>query len=241
MKRYRIVLLLPAALLAIACSEETTSPGMEVPQTILAARAPSLTTVSLVVTVSTADQAGNPYGIQPDGQGVYTDGSQNVQAVLDQYGTFALNTNMFPKKTAIRWVSYDFNNPVDSTNTYRPSPSNTRNFHFSTGPSAYSPFTPIQNLGVNGNPTSECIYMGNGISNSSASWRVSFHKGQEDVSNGPTAYAVVTRTSVSPAVWTITPAGSCSPASNVASLRSGDGTILYGYYYIPFSFTLTAR
>jgi len=241
MTRYRIVFLLPAALLTIACSDETTSPDMGAPHTVSAARAPTLPTVSLVVTVSSADQAGNPYGIQPDGQGVYTNGSQNVQAVLDQSGTFAFNTNTFAKKTAIRWVSYNFNTPVDSTNTYRPSPSNTRNFHFSTGPSAYSPFTPIQNLGANGNPTSECIYMGNGISNSITSWRVSFHKGQEDLSDGPTAYAVVTRTSVSPAVWTITPAGSCSPASNVASLRSGDGAVLHGYYYIPFFLTLTAK
>jgi hypothetical protein len=28
---------------------------------------------------------------------------------------------------------------------------------------------------------------------------------------------------------------------NIAGLRSGDGTVLYGYYTIPFYFTLTAK
>jgi hypothetical protein len=138
-------------------------------------------------------------------------------------------------------VNYDFSHPVDPANTYRPSPSNTQNYHFSTGPSAFSPFIPIQNLGVGGNPVSECIYMGNGIQNSTTSWRVSYHKGLEDTADGQTAFAVVTRTSVSPAIWTIAPVGSCSANSNVASLRSGDGSVLYGYYNIPFLFTLTAK
>jgi len=83
--------------------------------------------------------------------------------------------------------------------------------------------------------------MSNGLSSSTASWRVSFHKTQEDTRESPTAYAFVTRTSVSPAVWTITPMGSCSPNSNVASLRSGDGIVLYGYYKIPFFFMLRAK
>ena len=201
----------------------------------------SLPTVSLIVTVSDADGTGAAYNIQSDGQGVYTNGTQNVQAILDQSGTFAFNTNTFTNRAAIRWVKYTFNNPVDPSNSYRPSPSNSKNYHFSTGPSAFSTFTPLQNLGINGNPTTEWIYMGNGLSSSTADWRVSFHKGQEDTGDSQTAYAFVTRTSVSPAGWTITPVGSCSPNSIVASLRSGDGTVLYGYYNIPFFFTLRAK
>ena len=72
-------------------------------------------------------------------------------------------------------------------------------------------------------------------------YRVSYHKGFEEISGSPTAFAVFTRTSVSPAVWTVRPAGSCSPNANVAALRSADGSILYGYYTIPFLFTLTAK
>ena len=225
-----------------ACADmaRTTEADVAAPESPTAARGTSLPTVSLIVMVSNADGSGVPYNIRDDGQGAYTDGTQNVQAILDQYGTFSLNTNT-SRKAAIRWMTYDFSSPVDPSNTYRPAPSNTQNYHFSTGASAFSPFTPLQNLGINGNPNTECIYMGNGISNSTTSWRVSFHKGYEDVASGPTAYAFVTRTSVSPAIWTITPTGSCSPNSNVAALRSGDGSVLYGYYNIPFYFTLYAR
>ena len=233
-----LVTLALSALFAAACSDQpsATAPARTVISTATNGRPVSYPTVSLIVTVANATAG----GIRNDGQGDYVDGSQYVQAVLDQYGTFAFNTDN-SRHTAVRWVTYDFTNPVDPGNTYRPSPSNSQNYHFSTGPSAFSPFIGIQNLGVNDNPSTECIYMGNGIANSTTSWRVSYHKGNEDVSTSPTAYAVVTRTSVSPAAWTITPAGSCSPNSNVASLRTADGTGLYGYYYIPFSFVLRAR
>lgn len=207
-------------------------------------RANTLPTISLRITVSNFDANGVAYNIQNDGKGDYVNGVDYVQAVVDQYGTFAFNTIAANNTKTIgrRWVSYNFNNPVDGANTYRPSPSNSNNYHFSTGGTSFGtqPFIPLQNLGVNGNPSTECIYMGNGIANSTTNWRVSFHKGYEDVANSPTAFAVVTRTNISPAVWTITPVGACSPNSNVASLRSGDGTYLYGYYYIPFLFTLTA-
>ena len=201
--------------------------------------------VSLVVTVS--DAPGN--NVTSDGLGNYVNGVKNVQAILDQSGTFAFNTNSSsnPNTLASRWVNYNFDNPVDPTNTYRPDPSNTKNYHFSTGGSPYgtSPFIPIQYLGINGNVGTECIYMGNGLSNSNTSWRVSFHKGNEDVQNGPTAFAVVTRTKIKAVngvdEWTIAAVGLCSPNSNVAALRSGDGTFLYGYYNIPFLFTLRGQ
>lgn len=242
MQRTKMISLVLTIGSAVACADQpqTTAPALAAPQTNQAGRTPSLSTVSLVVTVSGTDSLGNAYGIQSDGKGAYTDGSQYVQAVLDQSGFFAFNTDNSPH-TAVRWVSYNFNNPVDPANTYRPSPATSQNYHFSTDPSAFSPFTPIQNLGINGNPVTECIYMGNSIANSTTTWRVSFHKGNEDVATSPTAFAVVTRKSVSPAVWTITPVGSCSPNSNVASLRTGDGTSLYGYYYLPFFFTLNAK
>jgi hypothetical protein len=207
---------------------------------VSAGRGAGVSAVPLVVTISSVDGAGNPYRIQGDGKGVYTDGIQDVQAELDAYGTFAFNTES-RNRNAVRWVTYDFNDPVDPANTYRPSPSNLKNYHFSTGASQFSPFIPIQNLGVNGNPVSECIYMGNSVANATSQWRVSFHKGLEDVANSPSAFAVVTRTSVSPAVWTITPSGACSPVSDVAALRSDDGSVLYGYYRLPFFFTLRPK
>ena len=120
-------------------------------------------------------------------------------------------------------------------------PSTSQNYHFSTGASSLLPAVPLQNLGVNGNPVSQCMYMGNSVASATTTWRVSFHKGNEDVITSPAAYAVFTRTSVSPARWIAQPVGSCSPNSNVASLRNDDGTILYGYYYLPFYFTLAAQ
>jgi hypothetical protein len=235
------VVLVAGVVCTIGCANEATAPRVTMPDEISAARAPSIPTIPLIVTIANGDDLGNAYAIRNDGQGVYTNGVQEVQAVLDQSGTFAFNTQTKPGRRPVRWVTYDFNNPVDPSNTYRPNPSNLENYHFSTGPSPLKPFIPIQNLGVNGNPSSECIYMGNSIANSSTSWRVSFHKGLEDVEDSPTAYAVVTRTSVSPAAWTITPSGACSPVSNVASLRSGDSAVLYGYYNLPFFFTLRAK
>jgi hypothetical protein len=201
--------------------------------------------VSLAVTVS--DATGN--NVTSDGLGDYINGVSNVQAILDQSGTFAFNTNSSsnPNTLGTRWVNYDFNNPVDPTNTYRPNPSNTKNYHFSTGGSAYgtNPFIPIQYLGINGNISKECIYMGNSVSNTTSSWRVSFHKGNEDVQNGATAFAVVTRTKIKAVdgvdEWTIAPSGPCTFNSNVAALRSSDGTLLYGYYYIPFLLTLRGQ
>jgi hypothetical protein len=227
--------------LSSACSDQTTVPRMAAPNSVLEGRGVA-TAVSLVVTVANTDSLGNPYGFQSDGQGTYSDGLQGVQAALDQYGTFAFNTQpLTGTKNRIRWVKYNFDDPVDPSNTYRPNPSTTENYHFSTGPSDFQPFIPIQNLGVNGNPVSECIYMGNSVANSTTQWRVSFHKGLEHVANSQSAYAVVTRQSVSPGVWTITPTGACSPVSNTAAVRSGDATIFYGFYRIPFYFTLRAK
>lgn len=199
-------------------------------------------TIALSITVSNTDAFGNPSGITNDGQGAYVDGVQNVEARLDMAGTLAFNTFTAHRGSAARWVNYDFSRPVDPLNLFRPPQDHTQNFHFSTGGSQYSPFVPVQYLGTGGYPVSECGYMGNSFqANSTTSYRVSFHKGYEDTAGSPTSFAVFTRVSITPAVWTVQPAGSCSPTSNVAALRSGDGTVLYGYYTMPYLFTLTAK
>ena len=198
--------------------------------------------VSLSVTVSNTDSLGSAYGITNDGQGAYVDGTQNVQAQLDGGGTFAFNTFTGRRGSATRWLNYDFTHPVDPNNTFNPPQDHTQNYHFSTGPSAFSPFVAIQFLGTPGYPVSECTYMGNGFASpNGTTYRVSYHKGLEDTQTSPTAFAVFTRVSVSPAVWTAQPVGSCSPNSSVASLRNNATNQLYGYYTIPFFFTLTAR
>jgi hypothetical protein len=229
--------------LAACANDNATAPATRrlMPGAAVAARSQILPVVSLIVTVDDVDGAGNAYGIQSDGQGAYVDGSQGVGAAIDQYGTFAFNTydtNVQSKRRppAQRWVRYNFDHPIDPTNTYRPSPTNDQNYHFSTGPSDYNAWAPLQNLAVG---ASQCGYMGNSVSNVSTSWLVSFHKGKEDTADSPTSFAVFTR--VSATVWTAQPTGSCSASSNVASLRDAATGTLYGYYSLPFHFTLTAR
>ena len=242
-----IVSLIAAAVSSASCDQSrggAPSPIGPSASSVLSlnAKGKSLGTVSLRVTVSNTDAFGSPAGITNDGLGDYVDGSQNVQAQLDSSGTLAFNTFNSTHGNATRWVNYDLSHPTDPSNTFEPPQDHTTNYHFSTGGSAFSPWVPLQYLGTSGYPATECGYMGNGFStNSSTGYRVSYHKGYEDTQGSPTAFAVFTRTSVSPSVWTVQPAGSCSPTSNVAALRSGDGTVLYGYYTIPFLFTLTAR
>jgi hypothetical protein len=197
--------------------------------------------ISLSVTLSNSDALGNPAGIDNDGLGPYVDGSQDVQAQLDGAGTFAFNTFTARRGSATRWVNYDFSRPLNPANMFVPAQDHRQNYHFSSGGTQYSPWVPVQYLGTPGYPSIECGYMGNGFVANSTTYRVSFHKGYEDTPGSSTAFAVFTRVSVSPAVWTVQPAGSCSPTSNVAALRSDDGSVLYGYYSIPFLFTLTAK
>jgi hypothetical protein len=198
--------------------------------------------VSLNITVSNTDGSGGPSGITNDGLGDYVDGLQNVQAQLDSSGTLAFNASAPRRGSASRWVTYDFSHPVDPSNLFQPGQDHALGFHFSTGPSAYSPWVPVQYLGTPGYPSSECGYMGNSFSDDSATaYRVSFHKAAEDDASSPTSFVVFTRVSVTPAVWTVEAAGSCSPNSNVAALRRDSDSYLYGYYSIPLYFTLTAR
>src|SRR5687767_3999728 len=84
----------------------------------------TLPTISLRVTIN--DSEGNR--ITSEGKGDYINGVDYVQAILDQSGTFAFNTFAPPQKIknapVKRWVVYNFNDPVDSGNDYRPSPDN---------------------------------------------------------------------------------------------------------------------
>jgi hypothetical protein len=243
-RRYQFVVFVLVAASVAACSKPAPSAQSLVgPSALVAqdAKAGSPPVISLTVTVSN-DVSGSPAGITNDGLGAYVDGSQGVQAELDSSGTFAFNTFTGRHGTATRWLNYDFSHPLDPSNTFLPAQDHSQNYHFSSGGTQYSPWAPVQYLGTAGYPNSECGYMGNSFSaNSTTNYRVSFHRAYEDTQTSPTAFAVFTRVSVSPAVWTVQAAGSCSPNSNVAALRSDDGTTLYGYYSIPLLFTLTAK
>src|SRR6478672_9439914 len=66
-----------------------------------------LSSVSLKVTVS---DAGN--NITSDGQGDYVNGSQNVQAVIDNGGNFTFNTNTNSFKAPGRSLNFNFSQPL---------------------------------------------------------------------------------------------------------------------------------
>ena len=167
-----------------------------------------------------------------DGGSNYTNGSQAVSAKFDQYGNFIFSCGTSghgPSATLVRWMNINFDSPIDVF-INPPITGNDKITAITTISVAAFTFIPLQDLAVG---QSECVGLTGG---SAAEWVMNFHRTAEDVANSPSAYAVFTR--INSTQWTVTPAGSCSPNSNVCALRDGPG-VLYGYYNMPFSFTLT--
>jgi len=183
----------------------------------------------------TVNDVGN--NVTSDGGGDYANGSQAVSAKIDQYGNFIFScgkTGRGPGAIQVRWLNYNFSSPLPG---YSAS-GNERGAYIATIKSsvASSTFIPLQNLEVG---STECITMAMGLY-TLADGVVNFHRQPtEDNSTTPTAYVYVTRNNETQ--WTMTPvpplSGGCSTISNVASLRVN--TELVGYYYMPFSLTLT--
>jgi len=167
--------------------------------------------------------------ITSDGGGDYVNGSQNMKVVFDQYGNLIFDNRKSQGKPAQRVYQTNLDNPLQVI--IDPGFTNgTGNYMATTKSNQFSSFTPIQNMTVG---ASQCITFHGGAGQN---FVFSFHGGNEDNSASPTSFAVITRNSATE--WTMTP-GSCSISANtdVAALRLS-GT-LYGYYHMPFSFTLT--
>jgi len=172
--------------------------------------------------------------ITSDGGGSYTTGSQSVSAVFDQYGNFIFGCGLGGHGNntyLIRWLNINFDSPVQVF-INPPITGNDKVTSITTIAVAAFTFIPLQNLAVG---QSECVGLTGG---SAAGWVMNFHRATEDVSSSPSSYAVFTR--INSTQWTVMPVGSCSPNSNVCALRNGPGT-LYGYYNMPFAFTLTKQ
>lgn len=218
-------------LLASGNSESNTSISTQ-----KATQSSSLKAVSLQVTVNSG------YNISGDGKGVYKNGTDNVQAVIDNTGQFVFNTNTLRSPNApVRKLSFDFSQVLVSNST-PPSTNTSKNYSLNTVSSAFINFVPLQNLGINGNSASECISLRAwGTTGITIDWRALLHAGFDDSDASPTSFAQVTR--VDATHWTITALGNCSPTftQNEAALRSGDAQTLYGYYNLPFSLTLSAQ
>ena len=232
---FPIMNILLLSLVFTSCKKETAGSVTSDPKEEIATASPGLKPVTypevpLKLTIS--DAAGN--NITSDGGGDYVSGGpQSVSAKFDQYGNFIFNCGLGGQGNntyMIRWFNFNFSQPIQIFIT-PPVSNSERGRGITTGPVAAYTFIPLQNLSVG---QSECVGLTTGISGNP--WTVNFHRAAEDVSSSPTAYAVFTR--INATQWTVTPVGSCSPNSNVCALRNGPGT-LYGYYNMPFSFTLT--
>lgn len=186
--------------------------------------------VEVFLKVTVDNTAG--YNITSDGGGDYVTGSQSVSAKFDASGNFIFSCGLGGHGNntyMIRWMNINFSQPIQVF-INPPITGSDKVTAITTGFVAAYTFIPLQSLAVG---QSECVGLTGG---SNANWVMNFHRTAEDVNGSPSAYAVFTR--ISATQWKVTTAGSCSPNSNVASLRYGPGT-LYGYYNMPFSFTLT--
>ena len=225
-------------LVFISCKKETTNPvptNEEIATASSEKKTNTSTEVRLKLTVN--DAAGN--NITSDG-GDYIDGQQNSSIYFSTSGNLQFTTaaSNNPNTPITRWLNINFSNPLSGY----PSGGIEKSSFISTVTTVTSPNpTLIQNLAVG---QTKCIGFSAGIS-TIANGVLNFHRNStEDTPTSPTSYVYVTRISASPAgpdQWLMTPApplsGGCSAISNVGALRIN--TALYGYYNMPFSFTLT--
>lgn len=224
------------AILFTACKKQTSEKSVaganEELATSSAGKKPGTTAeVSLSMTVN--DAPGNK--ITSDGGGAYVNGTGNVKVVFDQYGNFMFGQASSSPRVPpmIRYLNLNFDTPQPSF----PAGGIERSSFISTITTVTSPDpTLLQSLVVG---QTKCIGFSAGIS-TIESGVLNFHRNNtEDTPTSPTAYVYVTRTSS--AEWIVTPepplSGGCSTISNIGALRVN--TVLYGYYNMPFSFTLT--
>lgn len=204
-----------------SCTKKTSEAGkLAIQEEYPTAKPGTVPEVYLKVTVR--DAAGDK--VKSDGGGDYIHGSQNVSARFDQYGNFLFNSvGPKPNRVTLRWFNCTFDDPIVVYITPPVTAENNRITGISTG---NGKSMPIQNFAIG---QSECIGFAGGPD--VGEWRLNCS------GDGQSSYMVITR--ISSTQWTLEPVGTCSPISNVGALRYGAGT-LYGYYRVPFSFTLTS-
>ena len=225
-----------ASLLLGACAgadPALTAPLEVAPNSAGMAAKPGLPT-PVAVTVQNAGPLG-PYRIQSDGLGEYVNGLQGMLAEFDDPGNLQFSPENGRSTTPPqRTLALDYSAPTDPLNTYRPNPTGQWNFKIKTG-NAGKPR--IQDLGVNGNPVSECYATTVAHADRITSQVVRFNA-------TPSANAYITRTSVSPATWTMVSDGPCTGNANWGGLTSQDliaknaPFIFRGYYSLQFSLLL---
>lgn len=196
--------------------------------------------VSLRVTVnnSTGNNITSDGNIAPDNTGDYISGQQNVSATFDQAGNFIFNAvaSGNPNASPTRWLTLNLNQEITATSPYSGIYKAT---YISTGKSSlFTTYTPLQNMTYSPVQQVQCIGFSTGPTGPNApAATVNFHRAGEDVINSSSSFVEIKRISLTQ--WTMTPLSNCSNISNTAALRSG--ATVYGYYNIPFFFTLTSQ
>jgi hypothetical protein len=221
-------------LLLSGCGDATSTEALSPTEPSFARAAPS---VPLAITVDDLGPTGS-YHVRSDGGGEYVNGMQTVIAEIDGYGS--LQFRVLITTSPARTLTFDFNAPIDPANAFRPPTTGAQNFTIKSN--AYTTGAPsIAELGINGNPSSACYYIT--LAYSTATTRHGMHF--NTIKDPGSTYAYITRTSVSPAVWTmVTDAASCGSTPNAASLyteaisKKPQPLVFRGYYDLRLSITL---
>jgi hypothetical protein len=206
-----------------------------------AAAAPSKNVVlPIAMQVMDAGPSG-AYKITSDGLGEYVDGLQGMTVEIDSYGNLQITplngTSSTPPQRTLR---FDFSAPTDPLNSYRPDESGQLNFKIKTNAVG---LPRIQDLGVNGNPASACYSATIAHNNGTTHHRAIFNPASDPSSTR----ALITRTSISPAAWTMVSDSQCPVTANVAGVWSQDlvrknaPLVFRGYYNLQFSIQLRAK
>jgi hypothetical protein len=163
-----------------------------------------------------------------------------MTAEIDGFGNLQFGPAL--STTLARTIRFDFSDPADPLNTYRPNESGQQLWKFKTNPNVVAGTPRIMDLGVDGNPVSACY--GATVSHQNAGTRYPAIYNTASDPQSTTVY--VTRTSVSPAQWTMVTDGPCPGTANRAGVYSqvvstkSTPLVFRGYYNLPFSLRLRA-
>ena len=231
-------LALAALLIPAACNDPVSGPlALSDPMPVLSKAAqPTL----LGVIVQDASSLGDAYRIQSDGLGEYVNGEQTVTAEIDAFGNLQFGPAL--SSALARRLRFNFSAPVDPLNTYRPDESGQQEWKIKTNPNVVPGTPAINSLGVNGNPVSGCY--GSTVSHQNAGTRYPII--YNTASDAQSINVYITRTSISPATWSVVTNGPCAGTVDQGALYSQIVTnknapmVFRGYYNLSFSLRLRA-
>lgn len=235
----RRALAISTVLVVAACGDPdrtVTAPTDRAPALARGAPQPS---IGLAMTVLD----GGSYKIQSDGLGEYRNGVHGMQVEIDGAGNFQISPlNANSATPPQRTLRFDYSEPIDPLNLYRPNVSGQWNFKIKTGTNATGA-PRIQDLGISGNPAAWCYLSTIAHSTSVTGFQDDFGY----LADPQSTHLYITRTNVPPApsTWTVVTDG-CGVNPNSAALYSQErltktksGPLIWrGYYNQQFALQL---